>query len=247
MNNGSIDQRRWLDAAPQIQEVGSLKVLRDDLLPGGTKLRFLPFLVAGASEIVYGGPFCGAAQVALSVIGKESGQKVTLFTAERKELHQRQKQAVANGAEIKMVAPGYLTVVQKRARDYAAATGALFLPLGFDLPAASAPFLEAIRAVRAIVGDPPEVWCATGSGMLARCLAVGFPSSKVIGIAVGLKSRHGAQEMPANAELREAALPFDREERKQAPFPSCPNYDRKAWMEAERSAAPGSLFWNVFG
>ena len=85
--------------------------------------------------------------------------------------------------------------------------------------------------------------------MLARCLGLAFPESKVVGIAVGLASRHGEQQFSSNVELRPASLKFEQEERRPAPFPSCPNYDRKAWVALETAASIGPrrsrLMWNV--
>lgn len=227
--------------------------MRDDLLEGGSKLRFLPFLVQGAKEIVYGAPFCGGAPLALSVLGRESGQRVRIFYAKRGTLHPRQAAVQRNGARIEQVPFGYMTHVQARARAYAQASGALFLPLGFDVPAAREPFLDAIRRVRRRIGSPDEVWCATGSGMLAACLAEGFPSSQVIGVAVGLRSRHlhrGLQN-PSNLCLLEIDVPFQSEEMGLAPFPSDGNYDRKAWVRcskhAEKHPRKKILMWNVLG
>src|SRR5262245_26730032 len=102
-----------------------ITVVRDDLLEGGSKIRFLPFLVAGAQEIVFGGPFCGGAPYALSVLGRETGQRISLFYAKRGKLHERQIKARANGARLFEVAPGYMANVQAKARAYAAQAGAL--------------------------------------------------------------------------------------------------------------------------
>jgi hypothetical protein len=226
----------------------NITVVRDDLLSeGGSKLRFLPFLVQGAREVVFGGPFCGGAPLALAVLGAHSGQRITLFYAKRKALHWRQARALALGARLEFVSPGYMTNVQAKARAYAAQAGALFLPLGFDVPAAEAPFVAAMESVRRRIGSPDEVWCSAGSGMLARCLARAFPDSAVRAVAVGLASRHEAQAFPANVSLLDAGLPFERTTKASCPFPSCGHYDRKAWELAVRQARGSVLFWNVAG
>jgi ribosomal protein L21 len=242
-----IDPRRWLDIPPVLARHGNLIVVRDDLLDGGTKMRFLPFLVRGAEEIVYGSPFCGGAAVALSVIGRETGQKITLFYAKRSKLHTRQRTALRNGATIYQVPTGYMTNVQAKARAYAAQHGALFLPLGFDVPAAVAPLADALRALRKRTGDPAQIWVAAGSGMLARNLGHAFPSSEIKAVGVGLKSKHGAQPFPPNVQVIDAGMPFSEECKQEAPFPCCPNYDRKAWVHAARYARGSAMFWNVLG
>ena len=196
---------------------------------------------------MFGAPFCGGAPVALSFIARERGLRCTLFYACRAVLHPRQLQAQSFGARLEFVKPGYMTVVQKRARDYAAAEGAAFFPLGFDLPEARLAYEASIRKEWRGRKNPPQVWCAMGSGMLAQALARAFPSSEIHAVAVGLASRWRAQDFPPNVRTHEQPLRFEQPERKPAPFPSCPNYDRKAWHLAVRLAAKGSLFWNVLG
>jgi hypothetical protein len=237
----------WLRVPPRVERYDRFWVAREDLVPGGAKNRFLPHLIAGAPEIVFGGPYCGGAPYALAVLGGYSGQRVTLFYAARARArwHPRQVGAARLGAVIQEVRPGYMTVVQARARAYAQAAGALFLPLGFDVPAAVDPFLAVLAAVRARLGDPPEVWCATGSGMLARCLGVAFPASAVHAVTVGLASRHDAQPFTSNVTLHPTRYDFAQVCPTPAPFPSCGHYERKAWEQMVRRAAPGSLFWNV--
>lgn len=237
----------WAERPFRLTKIGRITVVREDLLAGGSKTRFLPFLISDAQELVFGGPFCGGAPLALAVIGAEEGRRVTLFYAARADLHPRQIAARELGARLEFVRPGYMTVVQKRAQDYAKGAGALFLPLGFDLPAAEAPFVGAMARLRRQTGSPDQVWCAAGSGMLARCLARAFPESEINAVAVGLASRHEAQAMGANVRWHEAGVPFERESRAAAPFPSCPNYDRKAWALCAHQSKGSVLFWNVLG
>jgi hypothetical protein len=162
-------------------------------------------------------------------------------------MHWRQERARALGARLEFVNPGYMSNVQAKARTYAAEAGALFLPLGFDVPEAEAPFVAAMEAVRKRIGSPDQVWCAAGSGMLARCLARAFRESAIRAVAVGLASRHEAQDFPGNVQLIEAGIPFERQIKASCPFNSCGHYDRKAWAMAVRMARGSALFWNVAG
>ena len=235
----------WWHAPAIIEDWNGVQVVRDDLLHGGSKMRFLPFLVEGQQEIVYGGPFCGGAPYALSVWGKRMGVKVTLFFAKRKTLHWRQRAAFRNGATIYQVPAGRMSVVQHRSRTYAEKTGALFLPLGFDVKDATRPFEEAMRGVRQQVGKVDEVWCAVGTGMLARCLAVAFPDAAIKGVVVGLRSRNQAQDYPANVQLLDCPYDFAEDCSSSPPFPSCMNYEAKAWEQMRLHAKGRVLFWNV--
>lgn len=237
----------WWQPTPVIEEHDRFLIVRDDLVPGGSKMRFLPYLVQDAKEVVFGGPFCGGAPYALSVWGQRTNSKVTLFYAKRKELHVRQKKALKNGATIYQVPHGYMTNVQAKARRYAAEHGALFLPLGFDVPEATNPFVEQMRRVRSMVGHVDEVWAATGSGMLARCLGNAFPDARVNGVIVGLASRNSKQSYPPNVTLHEYPRDFGWSSKFDVPFPSCGNYDRKAWEFCTKLSRGKALFWNVLG
>jgi hypothetical protein len=184
----------WFEKPPIVERHANISVVREDLVDGGSKARFLPFLIRGARHIVFGGPFCGGAPYALSVVGRRPGIRVTLFYAQRKRenWHPNRVRARENGATIFQVPCGYMTNVQKKARTYARQHGALFLPLGFDVPQAAEPYVEIMRGVRRSLGTPDQIWCATGSGMLARCLGVAFPESLVTGVSVGLGALHRA-------------------------------------------------------
>jgi len=238
---------RWWQPTPIIDRHDRFLIVRDDQVPGGSKMRFLPYLVQDAKEVVFGGPFCGGAPYALSVWGQRTNSKVTLFYAKRKELHIRQKKALLNGATIYQVPYGYMTNVQAKAKRYAREHGALFLPLGFDVPEASNPFIEQMRRVRSMVGKVDQVWAATGSGMLARCLGEAFYPTPVHGVIVGLASRNSKQQYPANVTLHEYPKQFSWSCSYEAPFPTCGNYDRKAWELCHKLSAGTVLFWNVLG
>lgn len=225
-------------------------VVRDDLIPGGSKLRFLPFILdPKAKDVVYASPFCGGAQVALSEIGKRTGQQIHIFCAKRKTPHRYQEIVKVNGGKIHWVDVGYYNVVFARAREYADKRGAQFLGAGFDHVEAQEPFVEFMRTVRKQIGDPPEVWCACASGMLTRCLGLAFPNSQVIGVSVGLASRHDKQVFSGNVTLVDSNYSQLAKECKfRAPFPASANYEAKAW-EAMVKDEPkaGSLFWDVYG
>tara|TARA_E500000331_G_scaffold57142_3_gene51334 strand:+ start:1970 stop:2695 length:726 start_codon:yes stop_codon:yes gene_type:complete len=235
----------WWQPKPIIEEHNRFLVVRDDLVPGGSKMRFLPYLVKDAKEVVFGGPFCGGAPYALSVWGGRTKTKVTLFYAKRKELHIRQKKALKNGATIYQVPYGYMSNVQSKAKKYAKDKGALFLPLGFDVSEASNPFIHQMKLVRSMVGKVDQVWAATGSGMLARCLGKAFDPIPVHGVVVGLASRNEKQTYSPNVTLHKYPKDFSWSCGYKAPFPSCGNYDLKAWEMCQKLSKGKTLFWNV--
>ena len=110
-------------------------VLRDDLLPGGTKSILLdsiikrgapssdPQLQGGetppfVNEFVYASPCYGGFQIALSIFCKNNNKKATIFCAQRKIRHPNTEICIQNGANVIEVPYGYLSVVEKRAREY---------------------------------------------------------------------------------------------------------------------------------
>lgn len=227
---------------PIVETHDGILVVRDDLFPGGTKARFIPQLFDGADEVVYASPAQGGAQFALASVAKRIGKRATIFVAARKEQHPRQHEAKALGAKVVLVSPGYLSVVQARAAAYCKATGARLAPFGMDLPDA----IEAIaRAALALGEVPDEVWCASGSGTLARGLAKAWPGSRRRVVAVG---RVVTSDDVAGAEIVAYPTPFDAHAATEPPFPSDPHYDAKAWEIAKARRGAGLvLFWNVAG
>lgn len=220
-----------------------LYVVRDDLLPGGTKTRFLPDLYADVDELVYASPAEGGMQVAMAYTARELGKTATIFVARRRDYHPRTEEAAAVGANVVGVDPGYLVVVQARAFAYAAATdGARYVGFGGDSEIAERRIAEAARVVWAERGPFPEVWCAGGSGTLTRGLQRGIPGAVHRVVQVGREI-----ERPGAAEVLSAGYRFEQTARTAPPFPSCPHYDAKAWEMAVELAEPGSLFWNVLG
>ena len=223
--------------APVIQPVGRFHVVRDDLLAGGSKMRYmLPYLAAlDAKEVVYASPAVGYAQIALAHVCAMLGKKATIFVAMRKIPHERTLRAKAAGAKIMQVPCGYMSVVSARAKAYCAATGAYLLPFGADVPQAIEHFAEAARQLP----TPAEVWACSGSGALIRGLQLAWPSAKFNAVRVGALPNVG------KAKLWVAPEKYEQKARKPPPFPSCDNYDAKVWQFCQAHASDGALIWNV--
>lgn len=225
---------------PVVERHGQLLVVRDDLLPGGTKRRFLTPLLDRWPELhfVYGGPAQGYAQVALGWAAHDTGKRATVFVAERKTPSPLTAAAAAAGARIVPIRPGYLAVVQARARAYAHGLGARFLPLGFDLPEVLEEAAARLAELK-LEEPPPEVWVTAGSGLLSRALQLAFPCSAHHAVRVGLEPHAGA------ARLWRAPERFEARAEHPPPFPSASAYDAKAWRFVAANARAGALFWNV--
>lgn len=228
--------------APIVVEHDGVAVVRDDLFPGGTKARYLRILFDDCDELVYASPAEGAAQSALAICAEQAGKRGTIFVAKRAEPHPRALMAKRHGAKVLQVSPGYLTVVQARAKAYCQARGAKLVPFGVDLPEAVARIAEAARATGA---DPDEVWCASGSGALMRGLALAWPNARRHSVQVG---RSLSESDVAGATVHVYNAPFAEAASTSPPFPSDPHYDAKAWEVCSVKRGAGRvLFWNVTG
>lgn len=238
-----------VDAAPIVREHEGVAVVRDDLFPGGSKARFLPLLFEGCAELVYASPAEGGAQTAIATVAQQLGKRCSIFVAKRQQPHDRALMAKRLGAQIWQVSPGYLTTVQARARQYAEvnhAAGARLLPFGLAVPGAEAILAAAARSLGL---DPRWVWCAAGSGLLARGLRLAWPKATICRVRVG---RPLELMPPAGVETFLAPERFGQACKARPPFPSDPHYDAKAWAMMQRQRADprwreGCVFWNVTG
>ena len=222
---------------PIIMEHEGITVVRDDLLPGGTKRRAVHVFFDEHDEYVYASPVYGYAQIALAYAAQDHSKRATIFCAKRNTYALLTLEAVAAGANIIEVPMGFLTVVQARAREYCAMSGAKLLPFGLDDPL----FIVTLADVaRALPITPMEVWSITSSGVLTRALQLAWPNATFYGVRVGAEPNAGRC-----VTVYQAAEKFERPAKYLPPFPSCLNYDAKAWRFVKQHASPGALFWNV--
>lgn len=223
---------------PIVEEWEGLLIVRDDLVPGGTKAAVLSGVLRSGYHYVYATPAYGFAQIALAHCGQAVGAEISLFVAKRGELHPRTAKAKAIGASTHEVAFGRLNVVQARAREFATQRGAVLLP--FVLECKEMHDGICTRA-RRLSFTPRRVWCVAGSGVLTRGLQRAWPSAEHHAVVIGAESKTG------RAAVFRAPERFEDDAEYRPPFPSCGNYDAKAWRFLVANGRPGDLFWNVAG
>lgn len=227
--------------APIVVEHAGIRVVRDDLFPGGTKARYIPQLFADADELVYASPAQGGAQCSMAFVARALGKRATIFVAKRKQMHRRTLEAQAMGARIVQVDFGMLSNVQGQAKKYVEATpiGVKLAPFGMDIDGADHIIAQIARSTGE---DPAEIWCASGSGLLARGLHLAWPKADLHHVIVG-----GRKTIIANTTAHEYPKPFEFAA-EAPPFPSDPHYEAKAWEFCQELCGPGPvLFWNVTG
>jgi hypothetical protein len=245
---------------------GRVHVVREDLLPGGTKQRaILPYLQdlrdQGVTEVVYASPFCGFAQVALAVCGSAMRMPVTLFCEQAPgkpgglpARHAFTSVAASFGAKVHL--SENLKTAHAAAVQYSGAReGAFNVPLGFSDPSyiehMSKEVARQYELIEARIGEKPRrLWLPVGSGTLARifcdlldgdcqifCVDVGVLPPTDPRIA-------GLKNLP-NVTLMTAPETFHEESRTRPPVPSNLHYDAKLWSWIRKQGQDGDLWWNV--
>ncbi len=231
-----------------------LRVVMDNLLPGGTKQRAAEVFVKPGYEHIYAGPWSGFAQCALAIVCRESGSTCTIFSARDDSIPA--VRARSYWANIKVMhAP--LKQLQAAAESYSKESTSrgsdrILLPFGFD-SSAFRDRLEA-RLISAISADIRDftgtIWLAAGSGTLAAVLYRVFPTAKFALIQIG-KKIWPDQLAPGvggpRAKLYIADEQFYSDAELIPPWPSASNYDAKVYKFAQLYADSGDIIWNVAG
>jgi hypothetical protein len=236
----------WRDPFPDpvVEEHEGILVVRDDLLGGGSKMRFADHLIASHEEIkewVYGSSSAtGYAQISLARLCTMHGKKTVLFMADRavENRHEYQLRAIQEGADIRWIPNGMLNVTEARARDYVIDDPLTrkLLPIGLDHPVVIAAIEHVAKGIDVV---PEEVWTVGSSGTLTRGLQKAWPDADFHCVTVGHWGKYG------RAKIHKCDIPFAKPARVMPPFPSAPSYDAKAWEFIKQHASEGALFWNV--
>lgn len=229
-----------------IKKYFGINVVRDDLLEGGTKSILLPNLIdLDENEYVYASPVYGGFQIALSIYCKINNIKCTIFCAKRKIKHINTIECINNGANVVEIRNGYLSVVEKRAREYCRENGAKKIKFGANTVENKILIANRMKKVIALLGkEPDEIWCAVGSGTLLEGILLGTENAEINGVIVGKEYKNNN---PRIKRLIKYPKDFDKESKFSAPFPSMPNYDLKAFEYCYKYSGlvKDTLFWNV--
>ena len=220
-----------------------MTVLRDDLLLGGTKSRYLEKIMDPKYKgYVYASPVYGGFQIALAGVCRKLGKKAVIFTPDRKKVHKNTWRVVDLGAEVIGIKPGYLNVLQKRAKDFAKRNNYEYLEFGANYPVTIDAISETMRKITKLMEkEPTSIFCAVGSGTLLKGIIGGTDKAKVYGVQVGKEFNY------THKRFTKIVYPvgFEYESKFKSDFPSMPNYDRKALEVAAQLKDDNTLFWNV--
>lgn len=223
---------------PTLERIGRFRVVRDDLVPGGTKQiilqQWLPefaqdHFVYVASTYGKGGPALAYACAAL-------GFKCTLFIARSNFLPEWLNDLKNLGTHIVWTEQLPVAQIEPMAWEYAHKHNAQYLIAGF----AQQRFHQLlIDYARQIDPAPKEIWCPVITGTMATALEQAFPDAAMKCVSV-VKHHdyHGRGEVFFAPEkfIRGAAIP--------PPYPSWPYSDAKIWRFAKKHGVDDALIWN---
>lgn len=228
-----------------IEKHNGVTVLRDDLLPGGTKSVFLDMIVDPKKHfIVYASPVYGGMQIALAAYCHRVGKQAVIFCAKRNKPHSNSLKAKEAGAIVYQVPHGYLSHCQKSAKEFSEKNNGQLIKFGGDYPVAIDAIANRMLQVISQLGhEPEEIFCAAGSGTLLKGIIKGTRTSKITAVQVGAELTIQQND---RVSIVKHHKPFEYESKYKAPFPSCANYDLKAWEACMKlKTSDNVLFWNV--
>lgn len=249
------------DAKIQFEKIttqtGWLTVVRDDLLPGGTKQRgAIPFLDQfrknGVKEFVYASPFAGFAQVALAKSCAILDVKCTIFAEQIESGMSDYTKSISDKAEIRLMPT--LAHAERAAEMYCQQSNRFKIPLGFDHPL----FRKCLRRelnkqwkylCNSLGFIPKNLWLPVGSGTLATTFSKITSSTnlKLIDVRVLRESDERIQGIRRlkKSEYFQSPYSFHSIPAKLPPIPSNPFYDAKLWQFITEGARPYDVWWNV--
>ena len=233
-----------------IKEHEGIKVVREDLsLKGGTKSRAGEFLMSqvNKSTVVYVVPRVGHAGVAIMELSKLYNKDVIFFMPACKEISDHQSAIIDMGPKnVEFVRIPAMPNLNRIAKKYADQNGYEFLPFGLNHPYTIAGFVRTCENILKNYNEPEELWSVVSTGVLTRGLQIGFPNTKMKGVAVARNMKRGEL---GRTEIISEPLPFTTDEKplNLPPFNTVPSYDGKGWKYVPKYSGRNVWFWNVAG
>ncbi len=217
-----------------IEKIGPHYVLRDDLLPGGTKYRGLNILLEQISDdqIFYPGTIMGHGALALAQACKDCGKQAHIFICGEQE-NPMIRRLENSGAIVHRKDPATISTLYGMVKEHG--IGHTVFPPGFDMPEFKSALVKSLSALD--IAPYSEIWTTSVTGTLTSAIAQAFPDKKINTVSV-VKSGSGDYFAPEKYHKPAKNLP---------PYPSCPYTDAKLWQFAARHAASDALIWNTAG
>ena len=239
-----------MDAIVEKLEVknGEILVVREDLLPGGTKSRAaIPFVGKmkeyGCQKFNYASPFCGYAQIALAIACKKNQVECKIFAvSEKGQMSSYSKIAQDNEAQIELFDS------LDSAEEHASKATGFKIPLGFNHSLYEAYFYKALKEQFEKIKPTNNVWLPIGSGTLLRSVRKCI-KNKIIGVNVKVfpllhKKIFDLKKLP-NTIIIDTPEPFEDQAHDLPPIPSNLYYDAKLWKFIYNHAKNEDIWWKI--
>lgn len=233
-------------------------VVRDDLLPGGTKQRasapFIEDMISlGFDHFIYASPFAGFAQVALAYVCQILKVKCTIM-AERDQRFTDNRfhpfSLMARNFGAKLVMATSLPEAEELATNVSLhQSRKLKIPLGFACPEFRFHLKEEVSKAFTHIGPVKNLWMPVGSGTLVRTFLTALPDVqfKCVNVNV-LNSKDPRINFIQNhpqVTYFEAPMSFHTEATDYPTIPSNSFYDAKIWAFIKEHGEDGDVWWNV--
>lgn len=244
-----------------------LIVVRDDLLPGGSKQRgVMPYLksliASGRKHFVYASPFSGFAQVTLAFCTSNlkqsfTGIKSTIFCEKSPDgdFHEYSRLAKSYGSRIVLcenLADAYDHALEEQFSDKQGTV----IPLGFDDPIYRDLLGSEIKKCWQYITAQQkisELWLPIGSGTLMKVFRkIVSDNIKIYGVNVNVLPEIDRRISTIMQDKRVTYIKCEKkfhvaDDGGRTPVPSNIFYDAKVFTEWLKTSSPsgGSLWWNV--
>ena len=231
-------------------------VIRDDLLPGGTKQRALETYLesfSNVTEYVYAGPDTGYTQIALAHVCHRLNKRAVIFASGLKGTPAEtcQRAAEYEGVTMHHLKTDFKGIMEAASKYVKTTSGSVLIPFELANTNYLNILIERLKEAVADIPAPKRVWIPTGNGTLLRALAAVWPKSKLLVVSVikpidwklyPEEIQRNVKEYSATAHYKvfEEVKPHDT-----PPYPSLPAYDSKVWIFAKNDLQPNDYIWNV--
>lgn len=237
-----------------------LNIIRDDLLPAGTKQRaMVPYLKnKKETEFVYVSPFTGGAQITLAYATVKTAKHVTLFINKVRPRHPLTLKALKLGDKNKFklieVNYGNFKKLRKLCADYIKKVekekGNGYIKeihLGFDEKEYNDLFIKQLKLAlpeKLKKKNPKRLWVPCGSTTILKALYEVLPKTHFIAVQTG-KTIWPDQIISKRTTLLKSREQFYEKAKEQPPYPTTQSYDAKMWVFIKEIAQDNDYVWNV--
>lgn len=235
-------------------KVDQYTVIRDDLVPGGSKTRAAyPFLVQILSErpeikkIIYVGAANGFAQVALAYTLKLMKSEILLIIYLQKRFENIQKLALSYYKNIEFILIEDTMWALREDANKRMDNETYMVPFGFhDIDFESILFDNLKKHLNNSVA-PRRLWIVAGSGTMLNILMKILPQTYFLAVQVGRKINMDDVYDKSRITLYVSTYKLYKDFKGRVPYPTVQSYDAKIWEFIKIHGCPGDYIWNVAG